>query len=101
MNDELTKMLGGLLQNPDALKSLAGALGAGQTNESAPAPISDSTEMQVKNMISALNQPDDRRIALLNALRPYLSPQRASGVDRAIRILKLTKLSQFIRNEGE
>ena len=51
--------------------------------------------------MSALNNTDDRRITLLNALRPYLSPQRAGGVDRAIRLLKLSKLSQFIRNEGE
>ena len=100
MNEELTKMLGSLLQNPDAVKSLTGAIGSLQTSENAPDKAS-STEMQIKNIMSALNQTDDRRITLLNALRPYLSPQRAGGVDRAIRLLKLSKLSQFIRNEGE
>lgn len=99
MNDDIAKMLGGMLQNPDALKSLAGALGGAEKSE--PAPQNDSFETSIKNVMSALNQADDRRITLLNALRPYLSPQRASGVDRAIKILKLTKLSQIMRNEGE
>ena len=101
MNDDLAKMLGSLIQNPDAIKSLAGSIGLPQQAESPSTETSSNMEMQIKNMMNALNQTDDRRISLLNALRPYLSPQRASGVDRAIRLLKLSKLSQFIRNEGE
>ncbi len=101
MNDDIVKMLGGMLQNPDALKSLAGALGGNEKSEPEHPPQDDSLETGIKNMMSVLNQTDDRRITLLNALRPYLSPQRASGVDRAIKILKLTKLSQIMRNEGE
>ena len=101
MNDDIVKMLGGMLQNPDALKSLAGALGGNEKSEPEQPPQDDSLETGIKNMMSVLNQTDDRRITLLNALRPYLSPQRASGVDRAIKILKLTKLSQIMRNEGE
>ncbi len=101
MNDDIVKMLGNMLQNPDALKSLAGALGGSEKSEPEPIPQDDSLEIGIKNMMSVLNQADDRRITLLNALRPYLSPQRASGVDRAIKILRLTKLSQIMRNEGE
>lgn len=101
MNDDLAKMLGSLIQNPDAIKSLAGSIGLPSQSENPPQETGGNMEMQIKNMMNVLNRADDRRISLLNALRPYLSPQRASGVDRAIRLLKLTKLSQLIRNEGE
>lgn len=101
MNDDIVKMLSGMLQNPDTMKSLAGALGGNEKSEPEQSRGDDSLETGIKNVMSALNHTDDRRITLLNALRPYLSPQRASGVDRAIKILKLTKLSQIMRNEGE
>ncbi len=94
--NDLNKLLGSMLENPDVLKGISN-LG---TNQSPSADTSSSDlESSVKSMMSVLNQTDDRRITLLNALKPYLSSQRAEGIDRAIRILKLTKLSEVIRNE--
>lgn len=63
--------------------------------------ISDGNNLEasVQSMLSALNRTDDRRITLLTALKPYMSSSRASGVDRAIKILKLSKLTEVLRNE--
>ena len=43
-------------------------------------------------LLSEWNRPDDRRTALLAALRPYVKPERYAKVDRAIRIAKLSRL---------
>lgn len=136
MNEDMSKLIGSMLQNPDAVKNLMGAFGSfanggfangssnggsnngsnggssssssadsdsgtGYTSETGSALMQPDLESSVKSMMNVLNQSDDRRITLLNALKPYLSPARAGGIDRAIRILKLTKLSEVLRNERE
>lgn len=128
MNEDMSKLIGSMLQNPDAVKNLMGALGgfanggfangssnggsassssadsdfgSGYSSDAGSALMQPDLESSVKSMMSVLNQSDDRRITLLNALKPYLSPARAGGIDRAIRILKLTKLSEVLRNERE
>ncbi len=95
MNEDLSKMLSGMLSNPDALKGMLGADTPNQSNNSG------ELESSIKSMMNALNSVDDRRITLLTALRPYLSPERALGVDRAIKMLRLTKLSEVFRNERQ
>lgn len=120
MNEDMSKLIGSMLQNPDAIKNLMGAIGSsasgssasgssandssaggGYTSDAGSALMQPDLESSVKSMMNVLNQSDDRRITLLNALKPYLSPARAGGIDRAIRILKLTKLSEVLRNERE
>lgn len=48
---------------------------------------------------------DDRREALLNALAPYLSPQRRETLERARRIVRLTRVAaqalELFRSGGE
>ena len=56
-------------------------------------------------LLSEWNRPDDRRTALLAALRPYVKPERYAKVDRAIRIAKLSRLIRValsaLREGGE
>ena len=98
MNDDITKLLGSMLSNPDGLKNL---LGSQSIPEESPPPSSADLESSVKSMMNILGRSDDRRITLLNALKPYMSPTRADGIDRAIRILKLTKLTEVLKNERD
>ena len=99
-NDDISRLISNLVQNPDALKGLLGSSGTGgEVQETAPAK--DSADAGMQSIMSALSRTDDRRISLLNALRPYLSPQRAGGIDRAIKILQLTKLTEMMRNERD
>lgn len=95
MSEDLSKLLSGMLANPEAIKNLfssaAGSAPAVQKNESPTLP----------DISHALNQVDDKRIALLTALKPYLSTNRSTNVDKAIQLLKLTKLTESLRNEGK
>ena len=96
MNEELSKLLGNMLQNPDALKGL---MSSGTSDNDNPIQSGGDLETSVANMMSALSRTDDRRINLLTAVRPFMSQKRAAGIDRAIQILKLTKLTEVMRTE--
>ena len=56
-------------------------------------------------LLSEWSRPDDRRTALLAALRPYVKPERYAKVDRAIQIAKLSRLIRValsaLREGGE
>ena len=43
-------------------------------------------------LLSEYNSADDRRVALLTALRPFIKEERYARVDRAIRIARLSRL---------
>ncbi len=126
MSQDISQLISGMLSNPDALKNLMSSMAGSSQNSPLPQDnslpaernsdreaadsfspaIPDFTQdsnlqSSVQSMLSALNRADDRRITLLTALKPYLSSSRASGVDRAIKILKLTKLTEVLRNERQ
>lgn len=126
MSQDISQLISGMLSNPDALKNLMSSMTGNLQNSPQPqdnslpaqrdadhksaeefSPVipdfSQDSNLQssVQSMLSALNRADDRRITLLTALKPYLSSSRASGVDRAIKILKLTKLTEVLRNERQ
>ena len=45
-------------------------------------------------------QINDRQMALLNALRPFLNPARRNSVDRAVRIARLTCIAEAALKNG-
>lgn len=81
---------GGTGDLSSSMNALFGADSAKETSELAA---------NAKKMINTLNHTDDRRINLLNAIKPYMRESRASGVDKAVRLLRLTKLTEIFRNE--
>lgn len=106
--------LGTILNDPAAMgkiMELAQSLGGGQgtsagTAEPPPAPRPEPTsggdslldgldprlmEMGLRAM-AAYRDGDDKRAALLAALRPFVKPQRYAKMDQAIRIAKLSKV---------
>ena len=116
---DLEEKLEGLLGNPDAMKqimSLAQSLGKSsaaprtEAADAAPAPGPQPAQPQQDGLLDALSQADprlisaaarlmsqyrsgdDRRVALLTALRPFVKEQRYAKLDKAIQIAKLSRL---------
>lgn len=95
-----------ILNNPEMMKKLTDALGTVNSQQNAgnsPSGTQSADELMVnaRNIMNTLNHTDDRRINLLNALRPYLRESRTSGVDRAIQMLKITKLADLFKSENQ
>ena len=85
---QLQRMVGQVMGDPATPPDLGGLLGTLTGGESLDPRL---LELGVR-LLSEWNRPDDRRTALLAALRPYVKPERYAKVDRAIRIAKLSRL---------
>lgn len=53
--------------------------------------------MKMKGMMDQLNSGNDSRSQLLLALKPYMRSTRQRGIDQAIRLLNLTKLTSLFK----
>jgi len=117
MEGNLSEMLQGVLSDPSAMEKLMGVaqnLMGGQSTESkAPppaqeataaskeAPSSDSSAQESKEaaaiplLASSLQAGNGERIALIKALRPYLSPERRRTADSLIKMLNMLKLADL------
>ena len=114
---EWEEKLEGILSNPQAMEqimSLARSLEGGNSTQpqeapspsaQTPAPLPDTSSLLsglsqidpkilsgVARLLSQANRPDDRRTALLQALRPFLRQERYAKLDKAIQIAKLATL---------
>jgi hypothetical protein len=128
--DDLNDMLGKILNDPESmnqLKEAARALGldpdgppppgfgggaaapdlsalgsipGGQNQTSGQSPPLDPAALQlIGSVVGRLNQPD-KNIDLLRALKPHFSPQRATRVDSAIRLMQLFSLLPLLKESG-
>lgn len=107
---DFEEKLESILNNPQAMSqimSLAQSLG-GSSEQSAPppsqpTPSSEESGLQLDpqlltGLFSLLNQcssEDDQRVALLNALRPFVKEQRHAKIDKAIQIAKLSRMARM------
>lgn len=106
MNDFEDK-LGTILNDPQAMSkimALAQSLGGGsaeQPCEPQPSPASESGDEEmpwpdanllkvVSTLMGQYNRNDERKIALLNALRPYVKEKRFAKLDKAVQIARLS-----------
>lgn len=110
---EWEEKLEGILSNPQAMeqimslaKSLEGGENSASPSASAPAPApSDLSGLlgsvgqldpkmlsTAAKLFSQMGRQDDRRTALLQALRPFVKPERYAKLDKAIQIAKLSVL---------
>lgn len=102
MDDNMSAKLMELLNNPAAMKELTEVINKfnnGSENTSAPPQSNDDLALKAGQLMNSLGSGSDRRINLLNAIRPYLRDSRASNVDKAIQMLKITKLTDILKNE--
>ena len=124
---EFEEKLNAILSDPQAMgqiASLAQALTGEHTGESAPLgmlggggdsnPLSALSELDPQllqaglRLFSEYSATDDRKVALLNALKPFVKPERYAKVDKAVQIAKLARvirvafqLFQSRREEGK
>lgn len=110
---EFESKLETILNNPQAMEqimSLARSLGGGaQPARDAPAPpepapppppapapepmgLDPRLLSGMASLLGQYNSGDDQRVALLNALRPFVKEQRYARIDKAIQIAKLSRM---------
>ena len=103
MADDITQKLQEFLSNPEAQNMISSLLNTHpQSNamEDAIQTASPTNEYGagLQNILGSLNSHSDRRINLLNALKPYMSSSKASNIDKAIKMLKITQLSSILKD---
>ncbi len=104
MDKDLGKMIKQLLSDDAtaaALKSAAQAIVAGDSEPSAEEPeaseelLPDVTEgINIQSIYDTLGMGADKRVCLLNALKPYLSERRKPKLEGAITIAQMAGLSE-------
>ena len=105
---DFSEMLNGILSNPQAMQqmmALAQSLGlqgqGGQPQQSAPPPQlpqqpSQPDPMQLLQGFLQMSKQmggDERQLALFQALKPFVRPDRAEKLDRAIQVAKISRLA--------
>ena len=106
---------GGQAPNSDAVAALLSGLTGGQhradsQENSRDNPLSALDSLDPKliqialRLFSAYSAEDDRRTALLNALKPFLKEERQAKLEKAIQIAKLSRVIrvafQVFKQEG-
>lgn len=104
--NELTGMLQSILGDPDTMNKLSSVAKELFGGEGRPDSDGESAEKPMeteKKLPSALQDfpflsklGDDKQVALIRALMPYLSAKRRSAAENMLRIMKLLKMSSVL-----
>lgn len=102
----LEQAIGAILQDPAQMQSLlafAGSLGisppeapptkAAPPPPQAPAPPVSSSNEALGELLQKAGKLDKRQENLLNALKPFLKPERREKIDRAMQAARLSRLA--------
>lgn len=104
---DLNELLAQVMSNPQAMEqmqSLAQSLGLQGASEQAQpaqpvsAPPSEGMPVAIQLMGTLLQMSrsmggDDRQTALIQALKPFVRPERARKLERAIQVAKISRLA--------
>ena len=111
---EMEEKLGAILNNPQMMQqimSLAQAMNQPQQNQqkdapqkqeaaSSPFPNIDPGMLQKLSGLARQNGVDQNQQSLLRALSPYLSRERVSKLERAMRAAKMARMASTFLNSG-
>ncbi len=118
---ELENIIESVMSSPESMgkiMDIVKMLGGGEETEkekkppALPVPGSDMLGLdpamlsKIMELIGNYSAEDDRRIRLLGAIRPYLKNEDSFHIDRAIHIVKLSRvakgvLSEFLKTGGK
>lgn len=113
--DDFTDRIQSVLRDPEAMKDLAelaamlrqpdGAEGDApadhppQETQDADFPLPDMGKLLAIGQMLG-QQPPDANAALLSALKPHLSAERAARAEKAIKLLRLWQIVSVLRESG-
>ncbi len=97
MADDMTDKIKDILNNPDVLNMLS-SLSGGENERNEASSNSSDIASSVKSVLAGIGSENDKRVNLLYALKPYMKGRRADSLDRAIKMIKLTKLSSILKD---
>lgn len=105
----LEEQLQQILNDPDSMAqilSLAQSFGLQPPGEAPsappPPPPDDGMAKAIFGMMQQARQSDGKQEALLQAIKPYLRPERRGKIDRALQIAKVSHMAGFaLRNYGK
>ena len=108
--DDFSQVLTGLLESPeglDKIKSLASMFLAGDDDKAKPQSsgsdlmggFDPSILLKVQSIMGKMNNSNDKRIILLNALRPYLNAKRVESMDNALKLLKFSQMAMVLGDD--
>ena len=103
MDGNLTDMLQGVLSDPSAMEkimSMAKSFGLASEGSEAPPPPKETASKKTEeaapvSLLATDAAGNKERIALIHALRPYLSPERRKTADSLIKMLNVMKLADL------
>ena len=105
--DDLSAKLSEILSDEESMKkvrSLAENLLSSNGDEEEKGGDFGLSGEEATKILSVLgrlkSKPDDKRTALLSALRPNLSPEKQKKVDNAIKLLKLIDMLPLLKESG-
>ena len=112
---ELDEKLNAILGDPDAMgqiMALARSIGGeGQTENKSPDAVPEAQPEDLLSVLGSMDprmlqlgmqairtfqQGEDKRTALLSALRPFLKETRRDSLDRAIQLTKMSKVLRLV-----
>ena len=106
MDDNFSEMVKSVMSDPEAMSKLMGVAKTlmsdgssdGQSLDGGKAEheLKESVEVsQSESIISRISNGNEERIALISALRPFLSAERRRSADNLIKMLKMMKLADM------
>ena len=100
MDENISEMLKSVMSDPDTMSKLM-SVAQGLTGGNEKPPEQDETpKIEVEAKPSILTKGNEERIALISAIRPYLSPERRKSADSMIKMLKMMKLTDLSKMLG-
>lgn len=102
MDANISDMLKDVMADPETMSKLMSVAEGLMKNEKPPEaePAAEAVNVQTEVKQSFLSKGNEERIALISAIRPYLSPERRKSADSMIKMLKMMKLTDLSKMLG-
>ncbi|MBO5040304.1 MAG: hypothetical protein J6D09_04315 [Clostridia bacterium] len=100
MDENISEMLKSVMSDPETMSKLMSVAEGLTGGSEKPSPQVETPEKEVSAVPSILTKGNEERIALISAIRPYLSPERRKSADSMIKMLKMMKLTDLSKMLG-